>query len=361
MRKEKTAYMDYFQGLPIPSRSDVLLSQFTPDNLLAHSVGHFDPHKVIDLLKGIDRTYMTVDLGGDKAKACRVRLHNGLYKRVGKVSVLQSSNGEGYFDFLQEIGQTASDEGIRVGMSFAGPIRDGRATASPNMGVLFDLLQAKYDGDMTRIIPTLASVKNDAEAAIMAGALKAASLYPHLKHYILLIMGSGLGAAVLTKNEIIGTEAGHLEAPPELNPFSQQKACGMKGRTYTCLENIAAGVAGIEPAWERITSRKLKGPGISQEMLNGNETAKTLYNNTAAVGAHVIAGLMQAYDMSPQNTGVILHGGVYKVPGLAERQTKIANFYTGEDLQVVSSLLVSENACLEGAALGAFLSEPHRS
>lgn len=64
------------------------------------------------------------------------------------------------------------------------------------------------------------------------------------------INGGGLGMAALVRGGLFATEAGHVEAIPELNMYGQDVACGVYGAAYICLERLGANKAGIESRWE---------------------------------------------------------------------------------------------------------------
>lgn len=355
-------------SLKMPDLSSELMAQFTPENLLLNRGLRINPSKIRSRLVGEDVMFMGVDLGGDRAKAQVIRINHGQFERVGPHHELPSKNGAGYFDFLQKMSAIAEREGVDVGMSWAGPVRDGIPVLGPNMRVLDE----ECGGDIRQAIPQLVDTKNDAEAALVATAVRLAmNAGDRFQYQLLPILGGGFGYAALVsvegeegEMELIGTEAGHLALVPSLNSSNRTTTCELAakllGKNHPCLEMVASG-GGMEAIAREVFGREVKGPEISELARLGDERALQILLTAVTAVSQATVGLMRALDIpaDPQRTVVVGHGGVFKNPYVTLRQKAATAEYLGLGDQMLPTYttfqLVSQNAGEEGAALGAYL------
>lgn len=339
----------------IPGLLTEQLERFTVESLRAKPVRRFSAHRVLDDLRANDdRTVVAVDIGGDKITASFVAVHGTTVQRSGDVLSRRSDGGAGYLDALREVADAASALRAPVGLSFAGPVDGTRILAGPNLPAFMADFTAAYDGDLANLFPHV-EVANDAEAGMMAGALEAARRYPDAQDVVYLINGSGLGGAVLTGEILYATEPGHIPVTDTLNVFGQDKACGMDGATFVCVEAVAASKSGIEDIWRKAMGDSLPGHEISARYLDGHQLATDLYDSSAHVVAHVIKGIAGAFGLldGRQRLVVVAHGGIFHVPGYGDRLHQILE----NDLEYSPPLIFtrefSDNMCLEGAAIAA--------
>ncbi len=329
------------------------LDRFTLESLHAKRVRTFELSNAFSLLGKKMPTVLAIDIGGSKTNIARYDILNGSLHTFGEQ--IEQDPGQ-YALLLKSQAQMAKEKDIPVSISFAGPIDGTRPVGGPNVPALLNELKNNYEGDFSRLFPTLVSVTNDAVAGLTAGALTAKEKYPAVKNVIYLINGSGIGGAVLKDTTMFAIEPGHVEAVPGLNRFGQNKSCGMFGASYVCVELIAGGKAGIEDAWSRRMSEKKTGGYIARKMQEGDAFAKSLYDNSALVMANVTAGVLKAFELSPENTVIVFHGGVFEVPGYTASVQKIFN----QSLKVIPPILLTSefarNACLDGAAILGWLS-----
>lgn len=346
---------DLLASRQVPDLVPEQVERFTVEALRAKPVRCFDPQATLRQLRsGGEKTVVAVDIGGDKLIALSYDVRDGILRKLTEVAVRRGDGGSAYLDGLEEVADLARRKVLSVGISFAGPLDGTRLVAGPNLPVFVEELHDRYGGDFAGLFPAVA-VANDAEAGIMAGALEAAKRYPETRNVIYVINGSGLGGAVLTNKRIFAAEPGHIQVEARLNPFGQQKPCGMLGATYVCVEAVAASKAGVEDIWRQQQGQRLSGREIAARYLAGDHTALDLYDNSALVTAHVIKGIAKAFSI-PENfdgTVVVGHGGIFQVPGYTERVCSILD----KDLSSVPGMLFtkdfSTNTCLDGAAIAA--------
>lgn len=339
---------------PIPQLIQEQLDKFTKESVRARAVDRFDPASAIYILKsGAGKEVIAIDIGGNKIQFATFEVKNGvLEENKAKTNSFHSSQGKGYMEFMEKI---ASETNIPLGISYPGTTKDTKALGGANVPILLKELASKYNGDFMELFPTLKALINDAVAGIISGSIEAKKRFPISRNFVYIIIGSGLGGAVLKDEQIFACEPGHVEVIEGLNPYNQNKPCGVNGAKYVCIENVAAGRAGIEDLWEKQTGKKLEGPEISSRMKEGNELAISLYDNSALLSAHAAIGLGKAMDLlkTKEDTTVVFHGGVLQVPGYAARVKQIMEKYLGFEPQLLITSDFSQNACLDGAAIAA--------
>jgi predicted NBD/HSP70 family sugar kinase len=336
------------------------VERFTREGLRARLVRPFDAQQVLAGFRKRDgEMVLDVDIGGDKITAAKFAVRDGALQLAEHVLMQQGDDGRGYLDALRKLAEMASDLGIRVGISIAGPITGTRLDAGPNLACLAQELQASYAGDFARLFRNV-SLANDAEAGLLAAALEAARRYPDSRDVIYVINGSGLGGAVLAGNCIYAAEPGHVAVVNELNSlqgFAQAKPCGLGGATHTCMEAVGASKAGVEDIWRKVRGDRLNGRQIAACLTAGDSFAHALYSNSARITAHVVIGMATAFGMLDADGGpvVVGHGGIFQVPSYGEWLSKILNRALGRAPRVLFTKDFSDNTCLEGAAIAALV------
>jgi predicted outer membrane repeat protein len=335
------------------------VGRFTFDTLKAKAARHFDPRAALHALRThANKPVVAIDIGGDKAIVALYGSWDGHFVRRTNAFVRRGDGGSGYVDLLEQIAKQADWEGLSVGISYAGPTDGTRIVGGPNLPAFLAEFHHRYDGDFGNLFPSVA-VANDAEAGIMAGALEAAKRYPATRNVLYVINGSGLGGAVLTQNTIFAAEPGHIEVEDRLNPFRQQKACGILGATHVCLEAVGASKAGIEDIWFQKKGERCSGKEIAAQCAAGDPLALHLYDNSALVTAHAVIGMGEALNLADNldDTVVVAHGGIFQVRGYCERVRSILEkglFCTPE---LIFTKDFSDNTCLDGGAIAATLND----
>jgi len=349
-------------GFLITGKVPVLIpeqvKQFTQTALGARTTRELDPHLTHNaLVRGTASGILAIDIGGDKLISAPYEIREGELGPKQAPVVLQSEGGRGYVEHLEKLAGDARRDRLRVGISFAGPTEGTRLMGAPNLPALFDDLLDRYDLDLANLFPSVA-LANDAEAGIMAASIEAIKRDRTTQHIIYIINGSGLGGAVLTRSRIVACEPGHIEANPRLNPFNTTKQCGLLGRTHVCLEGIAASKAGIEDTWLRERGESRSGRQIARLLWNDNDLfARNLYDNSALVTVHAIAGLANAFQIPFDQTYIVAHGGIFEVPSYRERVRLILKEAGISPLGSLFTRDFSANACLDGAAVAAVLKD----
>jgi predicted NBD/HSP70 family sugar kinase len=342
----------------VPELSREQLDLFTRESIRANPVGYFDPVEAQESLNQQNgKEVIAVDLGGDKIAATSFLVVNGKLQPKDNLKSLQSTGGKDYLNFLEQVSHQAERNNTPVGISFAGPLEGTRPLAGPNIPILINELNDRYNGDFSNLFPTLKSLSNDAVSGITAATVEAKRQLPETNEVIYLINGSGVGGSVFSKREIFATEVGHVPVIDSLNPYGQDKPCGLFGAQYVCIESVASSKAGIEDIWNEQTENHLDGRGISYLYLSGLAKARYLYDNSATLTAHTIKGIANVFDLlkQPGGTTIVGHGGTFNVPGYGERVKQILQKDLGYQPSFLLTKNFSQNACLDGAAISALM------
>lgn len=335
---------------------------FTADTLHAHPVNTFNPAPE-NLQSKAGQHVIGIDIGGDKIAAEEKivgedgRLYTDTSLRSGS-----RKHGRAYLSVVESLAYRAYSSDIPVGISFAGPVDGTTPLEGPNVSKLMTELQENYGGDFKGasseedilLGEKLTALSNDAVAGLYAGAAEAARLHPEVKNVIYVIVGSGLGGALLKDSVVYATEPGHVKVIDELNPYHSEEACGTFSQTFTCVERVASGKAGIEATWAEQTGKPMSGPQIAAEAEAGNPLALGLYENSAKVIAATVEGMANAMGLSltDKETAVVFHGGTFNVTAYKDRIKELLQA-DGSVAPILYTEEFSDNACLDGAALAA--------
>lgn len=300
-------------------------------------------------------TVMAVDVGGNKIDASLHTIGNGRIERQYIEHAPQGeSNGDNYLHFLERVAQSAQEKNIPVGISFAGPVTGSKPDSGPNVSTFIKEFHKKYGGDFKNLFPTYKMVTNDAVAGLIAGAVEAKQRYRSSKRILYIINGSGIGGAVLKGRQLFAIEPGHVPLIDELNGYHQTKQCDVFGATFTCIEAVAGGKAGVEDLWAKQTGAVLNGEQINMRFESGDVLASQLYAYSADIVAHAIVGIAHTFDLISETDFIIVgHGGIFNVKGYGERIRKSLEQYLEFSPQMLFTKDFSENACLDGASLSA--------
>lgn len=340
---------------PISELFSEQVNKFTSESLRAKVTGSLNPSLALDVLKKKEgRKVIAVDLGGDKLIAVTLKVRDGLLiQDPGNTVSAQSSSEADYLSILEDIAREASSEGLSVGISVAGPVEGAKSLASPNLMKFSNSFKEKYDSDFAKLFPTLGTVSNDMVACIVAGAIEAKKQFPQADKVLLIGNGSGFGGAILKDGQIIAIEPGHVELISSLNPYAQDKHCGLFGAQFVCTEGVAASKAGVESLWAKNKGARLSGRQINERYMQGDPLAADLYDNSALIVAHAIRGVSNIFQLLKESgdTIIIGHGGIFNVNGYGERVGQILKKDLGFNPKLLFTKNFSTNACLEGAAL----------
>ena len=343
---------------PVPELLSTQVAKFTPESLRVRVAEVFDPSLAQNALKNHDRQEIVViDLGGDKVVAAKFQIRAGELRKLETLASLQSHGGKSYLSLLEDVAADTSFNSMSVGISMAGPIEGTKSLASVNLSNFLEEFKSKYDCDFAKLFPTLAWVSNDMVACMVAGAVEAKKQFPQASKVLLIGNGSGFGGAVLKDEKIIAIEPGHVELISDLNPYGQDKPCGLFGAKFVCSENVAASKAGVESLWLKIKGESLNGRQISVKYMQGDPLATELYDNSAIIVAHAIKGIADVLKLfkEPNDTAIVCHGGIFNVSGYSQRIQQVLQKDLGYSPTMVLTRNFSQNACLEGAALAALV------
>lgn len=335
--------------------SPALLEYFDGQSTYAKPVLSFKPNLVNSISSPLERQIapvLAIDLGGSTLSWASFHTMHGRILQLTETILKPSQMGQDYLEWLENLARVAGH--IPVGISSTGSIEKTVLTRTNNLPLFKQALNERYKGDFANLFAQSCklTVINDAVAGTM-GALHdltvSDKLSPVTKSALYLINGSGINAAVWQADQIWATELGAIKIHPQLAERLQLD------KTDTLqVRPIAAG-RGIEARWEKKTGKKLSGWEIARQYQDGHPLAERLYAESALVAAHVVVGLGQNFGLfeTPESTMLICHGGVFSVPGYADKLKEYLTAYFRFPLQLVVSGNHQENPGLKGAALTA--------
>ena len=341
---------------------DEQLALFTKDNLKAKMALNLVDKKIGEAVKRSEgERVIAVDLGASKARSFLIQIQNGTPKALPEseefTKTLKGRDGKGYVEFLQEISKLSKEHNLKVGIATAGVVEGSRLLKSPNLTGFVEEINKKFEGDIARIFENNVSVVNDAVAGTLASVLEVELSDPD-ENVIYFINGGGIGGAVITNGEVWATEPGHVPVIDALNVFETQRQCTMWEGGYVCVENVAASGAGLENIWHEVTGEAIRGEDIKDKYNEKSSLARNLYHVSAFISAHTIYGMGKAFGLwqQPMMDMVIMHGGIFNVPGYAESVAGYVRGNLGSDIKYESTVVMKKNLSLLGAGLLPLLS-----
>ncbi len=352
--------MKKLTSYPVRQLFEEQLQLFTAANIHTEDVMVFDPVQAAENLRqqeGVE--VIGADYGGDKgvSRLFQVGSEGNLMATDKHDTYIQGTGGEGYLESFENIASYAGEK-LPVGISWGSPLKEHtKPIYHPKFDIFLKQLEARYQGDLANVLPSLKACINDGPAGVVSGAVEAYRRFGS-KTVLFPINGGGLGMAALVGGKIYATESGHIRAIGELNVYDQNTPCGVFGATHTCLETVGANKAGIETQWQQRHGEYMRAIDIETQYKAGDDFAGELYEHSAFVVAHMIAGTARALgvNLSDEEVVIVGHGGGFKFPEYGERVKQILeNHYHNH----INLLLTHEyvgpgsNACLEGAAIAA--------
>lgn len=343
--------------VPLPRHVPEQIALYQSDHLLMHEVCRFDPDQAVRELHE-SREVLAVDIGGDKIRRATYSIHNGRLIKLDE-DILQSRNGAGYLSFLERVAEEAIARNLRVGISSATKLIGSIVTRTVNLPVFYDELEQKYDADYENLFPERSFVANDTVTGICGSSAHLALQGMNARDVGFFICASGLGASVIKDGMAIHVEIGHVPLMDCLNPLGQTTPCGVDGRDYVCVERVTAARAGIEDLYLQQTGVARDGLTLGQMYEQGDELSTLLYDTSALALAHATAGIMERYAFAgSKESALVFHGGNFEIEKYRRAVRRNLGNIPRARAQVIFSRDLSDNVCLDGAAILAVRDAP---
>lgn len=336
--------------LPLPRHVPEQISLYQGEHLLSHDVCDFAPARAVALLRS-RQDVLAIDLGGDKIRCATYGIRSGTLVRHNE-RVLRSLGGRGYLEFMERLTEEAAAKNLSVGISSATKMRGSIIERTVNLPVFFEEISSKYGADYEKLFPGRSMVVNDTVAGICGASMLLALEGAEFEDVSFFICGSGLGASVISHGVAIHVEAAHVPLVEELNPFGQRAICGIEGRVFTCLDRVVPGRTGIEDIYRQQVGESLDGVALGRMYEEGDALVAALYEASAQALAHAIAGVMQRYSFSDsERSVVVLHGGNFEIARYRAAIQRHLAALPHSRCRIVFSRDLSDNVCLDGAAV----------
>lgn len=339
-------------GVSLPLHVPEQIALYQGDHLLTHEVCRFDPKRAAaGLQEPREAAVMAIDIGGDKIRQATYSIHNGTLTRLNE-HILRSKRGAGYLSFLERMAEEAIAKDLRVGISSATKLDGSVITRTVNLPVFYQELTERYDADYESVFPGRSFVANDTITGICGAGTLLALRGMDIRDVAFFISASGMGASVIHDGTAIHVEAGHVPLIDSLNPLGQTTPCGVEGRDYVCVERVTAARAGIEDLYFRRTGRPGDGMTLGRMYEQGDELCTLLYETSALALAHAAVGVMERFGFPDSETSVVVfHGGNFEIATYRNAVRRHLTRLPRARSRVVFSRDLSENVCLDGAAI----------
>lgn len=340
----------------LPSHIPEQIALYQTEHLLTQAVCRFDPVRAASYLRA-HRNVMALDIGGDKLRCATYAIGDGKLTKLEE-RVLRSTKGTGYLPFLERLAAEAVAQDLPVGISSATKLAGSIIQRTVNLPVFFEEFRERYGADYENLFPGQSFVCNDTIAGI-CGSSTILVLQGHaVRDVAFFICASGMGASVLKDHTSIHVEAGHVPVVDRLNPLGQTRQCGVEGKDYVCVERVTAARAGIEDLYRQQTGEARDGITLGKMYAAGDALATILYETSALAIAHAAEGVMDRYEFADSETSVaVFHGGNFEIEKYRDTVRNNLTRLTRPRSRVVFSRDLSDNVCLDGAAILAVYSD----
>ncbi len=346
--------MRYNVSLPVNVPEQIAVYQ--TDHLLTQDVCRFDPQQAVGKLQGVHEV-MAIDLGGDKVRKATYAIRNGTLAKQDE-KILQSRGGAGYLSFLEQAAEEAIAKDLRVGISSATKLNGSVVSRTVNLPVFFEEFTLRYNADYENLFPGRSFVANDTIMGVCGASTLLALQGRKIDDVAFFICGSGLGASVIKDGVAIHVEAAHVPLVESLNPLGQATPCGVEGKAYVCLERVTAARAGIEDLYFQQTGEARDGVTLGRMYEQGDALSTLLYRTSALALAHAVVGVTNRYAFSDSGDSVVVfHGGNFEIEMYRNAVRRNLERLPGFHARVVFARDLSENVCLDGAAVLAVYSD----
>lgn len=340
--------MSYYPSLPRHIPEQIALYQ--TEHLLTHPVCRFDPARAASRLHE-PQTVMAIDIGGDKLRWATYSFGNGGISKRDE-SVFRSRKGEGYLSILERLARHAIANGLRVGISSATKLDGSVVTRTVNLPIFFEEFREKYGADYENLFPGRSFVANDTVTGVCGAGTRLVLQGRVVRDVAFFICASGLGASVIKDDIAIHVEAGHVPVVSGLNPFGQTRPCGVEGKDYVCVERVTAARAGIEDLYQQQTGEPKDGVALGTLYEAGDALVTTLYETSVLALAHAAVGVMDRYAFDDTGKSVVIfHGGNLEITKYRDAVSNNLRRLPRSRTTVVFSRDLSDNVCLDGAAI----------
>lgn len=294
---------------------------------------------------------MAIDIGGDKIRRATYAICNGGLTKLDE-EIFRSRGGTGYLSFLEHLAQEATAKALPVGISSATKLDGSIVTRTVNLPLFFEEFRQSYNADYESLFPGRSFVANDTITGICGAGTLLALQEIETQAVGFFVSASGLGASVIKDKTAIHVEAGHVPLVERLNPLGQTTLCGVEGKSYVCVERVTAARAGIEDLYLQVTGEARDGITLGRMYEEGDELSTVLYETSALALSHAVVGITERYSFSDSGKSVVVfHGGNFEIERYRDEVERSLNRLPRSPSQIVFSRDLSENVCLDGAAV----------
>ena len=246
----------------------------------------------------LDKNLLLVDIGGTNIRYA--------YSNIGDLSFVSENKAEleSLNDFDNLISGLLANSVVKnIVFSVAGPkVNNSIKMTNRNFEIDADLIRKRFNLESCHLLNDWESIGYSIKTFSENDFDNFKEGEPFNDTFLVIGPGTGLGASVISGNNVIATEIGNTN----LGLYGLKSLLNINSNEFNVLEDIISGT-GISKMFERKTGNKARSEEIFSLSLNGDNNAIEVINMFTIAFARTLSDLSLAFS---SGSGIILAGSL---------------------------------------------------
>ena len=246
----------------------------------------------------LDKNLLLVDIGGTNIRYA--------YSNIGDLSFVSENKAEleSLNDFDNLISGLLANSVVKnIVFSVAGPkVNNSIKMTNRNFEIDADLIKKRFNLESCHLLNDWESIGYSIRTFSENDFDNFKEGEPFNDTFLVIGPGTGLGASVISGNNVIATEIGNTN----LGLYGLKSLLNINSNEFNVLEDIISGT-GISKMFERKTGNKARSEEIFSLSLNGDNNAIEVINMFTIAFARTLSDLSLAFS---SGSGIILAGSL---------------------------------------------------
>ena len=246
----------------------------------------------------LDKNLLLVDIGGTNIRYA--------YSNIGDLSFVSENKAEleSLNDFDNLISELLANSVVKnIVFSVAGPkVNNSIKMTNRNFEIDADLIKKRFNLESCHLLNDWESIGYSIRTFSENDFDNFKEGEPFNDTFLVIGPGTGLGASVISGNNVIATEIGNTN----LGLYGLKSLLNINSNEFNVLEDIISGT-GISKMFERKTGNKARSEEIFSLSLNGDNNAIEVINMFTIAFARTLSDLSLAFS---SGSGIILAGSL---------------------------------------------------
>ena len=246
----------------------------------------------------LDKNLLLVDIGGTNIRYA--------YSNIGDLSFVSENKAEleSLNDFDNLISELLANSVVKnIVFSVAGPkVNNSIKMTNRNFEIDADLIKKRFNLESCHLLNDWESIGYSIRTFSENDFDDFKEGEPFNDTFLVIGPGTGLGASVISGNNVIATEIGNTN----LGLYGLKSLLNINSNEFNVLEDIISGT-GISKMFERKTGNKARSEEIFSLSLNGDNNAIEVINMFTIAFARTLSDLSLAFS---SGSGIILAGSL---------------------------------------------------